>query len=90
MPAMINAGDGHHSHPTHEYFDQFTFLEQLGWCRDSIHIALIGDLFHGRLPSVMLVSAYWRGEGSQDIPNCGQSPIFVVGGDLISRVVISQ
>jgi len=49
MPAMINAGDGHHSHPTHEYFDQFTFLEQLGWCRESIHIALIGDLFHRRL-----------------------------------------
>ena len=49
MPALINAGDGQHSHPTHEYFDQFSFLEQCKWNREHIHIALVGDLFHGRL-----------------------------------------
>ncbi len=47
-PAFINAGDGKHEHPTQEYLDQFTFLERLGWKRDSIHLALVGDLHHGR------------------------------------------
>eukprot|EP00667_Euglena_gracilis_P006731 EG_transcript_6792 len=47
-PAFINAGDGRHSHPTHEFFDEFSFLEQLQWDQSMIHIALVGDLFHGR------------------------------------------
>ena len=47
-PAFLNAGDGKHEHPTQEYLDEFTFLEQLEWNRDSIHVALIGDLHHGR------------------------------------------
>jgi len=45
MPAMINAGDGHHSHPTHEYFDQFTFLEQLGWCQASLNSRSAAESF---------------------------------------------
>ncbi len=47
-PSFINAGDGKHEHPTQELLDEFTFLEKLEGNRDSIHIALIGDLFHGR------------------------------------------
>lgn len=47
-PSFINAGDGRHEHPTQEFLDEFSFLEQTGWNRDSIHIALVGDLFHGR------------------------------------------
>ena len=47
-PSFINAGDGKHEHPTQELLDEFTFLEKLDWDRSSIHIALIGDLFHGR------------------------------------------
>ena len=47
-PAFINAGDGKHEHPTQELLDDFTFLEHNSWKRDSIHIALVGDLFHGR------------------------------------------
>lgn len=47
-PAFINAGDGRHEHPTQEFLDEFSFLEQLEWKRDHIHIALVGDLFHGR------------------------------------------
>lgn len=46
--AFINAGDGRHEHPTQEFLDEFSFLEQKGWNRDSIHVALVGDLFHGR------------------------------------------
>jgi len=48
VPAFINAGDGRHSHPTHEFFDEFSFLEQLQWSQAHIHIVLVGDLFHGR------------------------------------------
>lgn len=47
-PAFINAGDGRHEHPTQEFLDEFSFLEQLQWNREHIHIALVGDLFHGR------------------------------------------
>lgn len=47
-PAFINAGDGKHEHPTQEFLDEFSFLEQLEWKRDRVHLALTGDLYHGR------------------------------------------
>jgi aspartate carbamoyltransferase len=48
-PAVfINAGDGRHEHPTQEFLDEFSFLEQSGWNNDHLHIALVGDLYHGR------------------------------------------
>ncbi|MDA3951765.1 MAG: aspartate carbamoyltransferase [Spirochaeta sp.] len=46
--SFINAGDGRHEHPTQELLDEFTFLEDLNWSSDSIHLALVGDLYHGR------------------------------------------
>ena len=46
--AFINAGDGKHEHPTQELLDEFTFLEDNGMNFDSIHVALVGDLYHGR------------------------------------------
>ncbi len=48
VPFCINAGDGRHEHPTQEFLDEFTFVEMLGNDYSHIHIALIGDLFHGR------------------------------------------
>jgi aspartate carbamoyltransferase len=48
VPVFLNAGDGRHEHPTQEFLDEFTFLEQLDWSLECIHIALIGDLRHGR------------------------------------------
>lgn len=47
-PAFLNGGDGKHEHPTQEFLDEYTFLEKKNWDNDSIHIALTGDLFHGR------------------------------------------
>lgn len=47
-PVFINAGDGRHEHPTQEYLDEFTFMEQRNWDDSSIHVTLIGDLLHGR------------------------------------------
>ncbi len=47
-PSFINAGDGKHEHPTQEFLDEFSFLEQLGWNDSRIHLALLGDLHHGR------------------------------------------
>jgi len=46
--SFINAGDGRHEHPTQELLDEFTFLEDLDWKEDAIHLALVGDLYHGR------------------------------------------
>ena len=48
VPSFINAGDGKHEHPTQEFLDEYTFLEKTNWRRDSIHLALVGDLLHGR------------------------------------------
>lgn len=48
QPSFINAGDGRHEHPTQEFLDEFSFLEQLDWNDEEIHVALVGDLFHGR------------------------------------------
>ncbi|ACJ76020.1 bifunctional aspartate carbamoyltransferase catalytic subunit/aspartate carbamoyltransferase regulatory subunit [Thermosipho africanus H17ap60334] len=47
-PAFINAGDGKHEHPTQELLDEYTFLEQMDFDNSFIHIALVGDLLHGR------------------------------------------
>eukprot|EP01012_Entosiphon_sulcatum_P020901 TRINITY_DN2573_c0_g2_i1.p1 TRINITY_DN2573_c0_g2~~TRINITY_DN2573_c0_g2_i1.p1 ORF type:complete len:554 (+),score=98.27 TRINITY_DN2573_c0_g2_i1:102-1763(+) len=47
-PSFLNAGDGRHEHPTQEFLDEFSFLEQKQWDRSAIHLALVGDLFHGR------------------------------------------
>ncbi len=47
-PSFINGGDGRHEHPTQEFLDEFSFLEHYDWKREYIHIALVGDLFHGR------------------------------------------
>lgn len=46
--SFINAGDGKHEHPTQELLDEFTFLEDNEWSTEKIHIALVGDLYHGR------------------------------------------
>lgn len=46
--SFINGGDGRHEHPTQEFLDEFSFLEQKSWDRSRIHLALVGDLFHGR------------------------------------------
>lgn len=46
--SFVNAGDGRHEHPTQELLDEFTFLEDLDWSTDSIHLAMVGDLYHGR------------------------------------------
>ncbi|AEX84821.1 aspartate carbamoyltransferase [Marinitoga piezophila KA3] len=48
IPSFINAGDGKHEHPTQELLDEFTFLEQNNFDNSFIHIALVGDLLHGR------------------------------------------
>jgi aspartate carbamoyltransferase len=47
-PSFINAGDGRHEHPTQELLDEYTFLEDNNFSYDNLHIALVGDLFHGR------------------------------------------
>lgn len=47
-PAFINAGDGKHEHPTQELLDEFSFLEENDMDFSSIHVALVGDLYHGR------------------------------------------
>ena len=47
-PAFINAGDGKHEHPTQELLDEYTFLEDNGMDFSNLHVALVGDLYHGR------------------------------------------
>lgn len=46
--SFVNAGDGAHEHPSQELLDEFSFLEHKGWDTSSIHLVLLGDLYHGR------------------------------------------
>lgn len=48
-PAFLNAGDGRNAHPTGELVDMFSILEHRSFDRSSVHVALVGDLCHGRL-----------------------------------------
>lgn len=48
VPGFLNGGDGKHEHPTQEFLDEYTFLEQNNFHHDHIHVALAGDLTHGR------------------------------------------
>lgn len=47
-PAFLNAGDGRNSHPLGELADIFSLLETQKWDRSVVHLALVGDLAHGR------------------------------------------
>lgn len=47
-PSFVNAGDGRYTHPIGELVDTFSLLENTGWDRSSVHLALVGDLMHGR------------------------------------------
>jgi aspartate carbamoyltransferase len=47
-PSFVNAGDGRNSHPLSELADIYSLLEASKWNRQTIHIALVGDLKNGR------------------------------------------
>ncbi len=47
-PAVINAGDGCHEHPTQALLDLFTVRERFGTV-EGVRIAIIGDIRHSRV-----------------------------------------
>jgi len=47
-PSFLNAGDGAYTHPLGEFVDIFSLLERNRWDRSAVHLALVGDLAHGR------------------------------------------
>mmetsp|Transcript_99637 Transcript_99637/g.177373 ORF Transcript_99637/g.177373 Transcript_99637/m.177373 type:complete len:602 (+) Transcript_99637:61-1866(+) len=47
-PSFLNAGDGAFTHPVGEFVDIFSLLERNRWDRSAVHLALVGDLAHGR------------------------------------------
>lgn len=48
VPAFLNAGDGAYKHPLGEMVDIFSLLEMNNWDNSAVHLALVGDLAHGR------------------------------------------
>lgn len=46
--SVINAGDGHHSHPTQAMLDMFT-IRQIKKDFTSLKVAIIGDILHSRV-----------------------------------------
>ncbi|CAE7327303.1 pyrBI [Symbiodinium natans] len=48
LPSFLNAGDGLFTHPIGEFVDMYSLLEQNRWNRETVHLALVGDLAHGR------------------------------------------
>ncbi|MSQ27707.1 MAG: aspartate carbamoyltransferase catalytic subunit [Dehalococcoidia bacterium] len=47
-PAVINAGDGWHAHPTQALLDMYTIRERFG-SLDGLKIAIVGDILHSRV-----------------------------------------
>ncbi|GAC68799.1 aspartate carbamoyltransferase catalytic subunit [Gordonia soli] len=47
-PAVINAGDGMHEHPTQALLDALTLRQRLGSLRDR-RVAIVGDILHSRV-----------------------------------------
>ncbi|MFA5499364.1 MAG: aspartate carbamoyltransferase catalytic subunit [Candidatus Cloacimonadia bacterium] len=45
---VLNAGDGHHAHPTQALLDIFSIWEKLG-SLDGLKITLVGDIAHSRV-----------------------------------------
>jgi len=48
QPAVINAGDGQHEHPTQALLDAYTLLEKLGSLK-GINFVIVGDIAHSRV-----------------------------------------
>ena len=46
--AIINAGDGHHAHPTQAMLDMFTIRRHKGGF-DQLSVAIVGDIRHSRV-----------------------------------------
>ncbi len=47
-PAVINAGDGFHEHPTQALLDLFTVMEKKGGIR-GLKVTIVGDILHSRV-----------------------------------------
>lgn len=47
-PAVINAGDGCHEHPSQALLDMFTIRQKIGRIKD-LNISIIGDISHSRV-----------------------------------------
>ena len=47
-PAIVNAGDGTHEHPTQALLDAYTMQQRLGDLEGK-HVAIVGDLTHSRV-----------------------------------------
>ena len=47
-PAVINAGDGAHEHPTQALLDAFTILQKKGRIKN-LRITIVGDILHSRV-----------------------------------------
>ncbi|MDP1211572.1 aspartate carbamoyltransferase catalytic subunit, partial [Klebsiella pneumoniae] len=47
-PAVINAGDGTHEHPTQALLDALTLRQRLGDIEGK-RIAIVGDILHSRV-----------------------------------------
>jgi aspartate carbamoyltransferase catalytic subunit len=47
-PAVVNAGDGTHEHPTQALLDALTLRQRLGNLRDR-RVAIVGDVLHSRV-----------------------------------------
>jgi aspartate carbamoyltransferase catalytic subunit len=62
--SVINAGDGHHQHPTQGLLDAFTVLRHKGAIKD-LSIAIVGDILHSRVARSNI--AVYRSLGVKDI-----------------------
>ena len=59
---VLNAGDGHHQHPTQALLDLFTIRKRFGRL-DGLHVAVVGDVLHSRVARSLVQGLRTMGAG---------------------------
>jgi aspartate carbamoyltransferase catalytic subunit len=83
-PAIVNAGDGQHEHPTQALLDALTLRQKKGRIK-GLRVAIVGDLLHSRV----LRSNLWllRKLGA-DVVLCGPPTLVPPGIEALAPVTL--
>jgi len=74
-PAVINAGDGAHAHPTQALLDLFTIREKLGRIKN-LNVSIIGDIEHSRVARSNIIGLKKLGA---NVTVCGPRTLLPIG-----------
>ncbi len=81
-PAIVNAGDGAHEHPTQALLDALTLREKKGRLK-GLRVAIVGDILHSRVARSNL---WLLSKMGADVVLCGPPTLLPPGIDALASV----